>query len=308
MKLHLDTDIGGDMDDLCALVLLLRWPGLEITGITTVADDGGRRAGFVRHVLALAGRHEIPVAAGADVATGHFRYAPAYPPDDANWGSHVPPAPGNVEEAVALLKRSAEQGATLVGIGQFTNFALLERAHPGFLRQSALYLMGGRILDAPPGFPAWLNEDDYNIQLDAASAQFVLERADPTLIPIAMTCQTALRRVDLPRLASAGALGALIVQQAEFCARTDKFDQVYGAQYAGLPHDLINFQHDGLACAIACGWRDGVTISDVRLRIEMRDGWLHEVPDPAGRPVRVVTQVDVAAFHTLWLDVITGDQ
>jgi inosine-uridine nucleoside N-ribohydrolase len=32
MKLHLDTDIGGDMDDLCALAMLLRWPGLEITG------------------------------------------------------------------------------------------------------------------------------------------------------------------------------------------------------------------------------------------------------------------------------------
>jgi len=40
-KVHLDTDLGGDIDDLCALALLLRWPGVEITGITTVIDDGG---------------------------------------------------------------------------------------------------------------------------------------------------------------------------------------------------------------------------------------------------------------------------
>ena len=32
-KIHLDTDIGGDIDDLCALAMLLKWPGLEITGV-----------------------------------------------------------------------------------------------------------------------------------------------------------------------------------------------------------------------------------------------------------------------------------
>ena len=44
VKLHLDTDIGGDMDDLCALALLLRWPDVALTGITTAAEAAGRRA------------------------------------------------------------------------------------------------------------------------------------------------------------------------------------------------------------------------------------------------------------------------
>ena len=44
-KLHLDTDIGGDMDDLCALALLLKLPDVELTGVTTVAEEQGRRAG-----------------------------------------------------------------------------------------------------------------------------------------------------------------------------------------------------------------------------------------------------------------------
>src|SRR5215471_13488469 len=65
IKVHLDTDIGGDIDDLCALALLLNWPDVEITGITTVLEHGGKRAGYARYALALAGRGEVPVAAGA---------------------------------------------------------------------------------------------------------------------------------------------------------------------------------------------------------------------------------------------------
>jgi inosine-uridine nucleoside N-ribohydrolase len=62
-KIHLDTDLGGDIDDICALAMLLRWPDVDLTGITTVAEDNGRRAGYVRYVLELEGRKDIPVAA-----------------------------------------------------------------------------------------------------------------------------------------------------------------------------------------------------------------------------------------------------
>jgi inosine-uridine nucleoside N-ribohydrolase len=47
MRIHLDTDLGSDTDDACALVMLLGWPDVEITGITTVADSEGRRAASV---------------------------------------------------------------------------------------------------------------------------------------------------------------------------------------------------------------------------------------------------------------------
>lgn len=50
-KIHLDTDLGGDIDDLCALAMLLRWRNVELTGITTVAENGGKRAGHTRYVL-----------------------------------------------------------------------------------------------------------------------------------------------------------------------------------------------------------------------------------------------------------------
>ncbi len=32
MRIHLDTDLGGDTDDACALAMLLGWPGVELVG------------------------------------------------------------------------------------------------------------------------------------------------------------------------------------------------------------------------------------------------------------------------------------
>jgi inosine-uridine nucleoside N-ribohydrolase len=55
--IHIDTDLGGDIDDLCALAMLLRWSDdVELNGITTVAEANGRRAGYARYILGLGGR------------------------------------------------------------------------------------------------------------------------------------------------------------------------------------------------------------------------------------------------------------
>src|SRR5437764_1857355 len=121
MKIHVDTDIGGDPDDLCAIAMLLKWPDVRIAGITTVAEDNGRRAGYARYVLKIAGREAIPVKAGADVAGGYFRYEPAYPDELAWWPEAVPPSPNPVDAALELLKAIIEQGAIIVGIGQYSN-------------------------------------------------------------------------------------------------------------------------------------------------------------------------------------------
>jgi purine nucleosidase len=116
-KIHLDTDIGGDMDDLCALAMLLKWPDLEITGVTTVSDEQGRRAGYVHYVLNLMERTDIPCTAGADVSLGYYRYELGYPADEENWPEPIAPRPGSPDKAVSLLKHRIEQGAIIVGIG-----------------------------------------------------------------------------------------------------------------------------------------------------------------------------------------------
>lgn len=39
-KIRLETDVGGDTDDACALAMLLGCPDIEIVGITTTIDRG----------------------------------------------------------------------------------------------------------------------------------------------------------------------------------------------------------------------------------------------------------------------------
>jgi len=306
-RIHLDTDLGGDIDDLCALALLLRWPAAEITGVTTVAEDGGRRAGYARYALALAGRADIPVAAGVDAAYGPYRHPiPAlFPREDRYWPAPVPRAPTPVADALALLKRSVEGGARIVATGPYTNLALLDTAYPGLLRRAALYLMGGHVHPIPDGFPAWGDNMDDNIQFDVASARRVLVASFPTLIPIEVTVQTALRRAHIPALRASGPLGALLARQADALAEDWQIEERYGRPCSGLPDDTINFLHDPLACAVALGW-DGVSIEETRLRLDLRDGWLHEQVDPAGHAVRIVTAVDAARFAQIWVQVMTA--
>ena len=306
MKIHLDTDLGSDIDDLCALAMLLKWPGgVELTGITTVAEDGGRRAGYVRQALALAGRSDTPVAAGADGSVGTFRYPVTLPDEKRYWLEAITPAPAPIGEALLLLKRSVEAGATVVAIGPYTNLRLFDQAYPGLLGTVPLYIMGGHVHEIPPGYPRWDDTADWNVQSDVTAAAHVLECFSLTVIPIEVTVQTALRRAYLPALRAAGSLEVLIAHQMEMFAEDEKHETRYGRTCSGLPDDLINFQHDPLACAVALGW-DGVTIEETRVSVELREDWLHEEAHPDGRPMRVVTGVDAERFDRFWLDVVTG--
>lgn len=94
--------------------------------------------------------------------------------------------------------------------------------------------------------------------------------------------------------------------QAELCARSEQNEQRYGETCPRLPSDIINFQHDPLACAIALGWREGVEMETIPLRFETRESWLYEIPDTNGIPTRLVTKIDGKAFSEYWCDILCG--
>lgn len=306
-RVHLDTDLGGDMDDLCALAMLLRWSEeIDLTGVTTVAEANGRRAGYARYIMQLDGKDNIPVAAGADVSDGYYRYPElGYPEEQRYWPEAIDPSPNDLEMALQLLKQSIEQGVTLIAIGPFTNLYLLDLKHPGILRQAKLFLMGGYIHPIRPGFPEWGNDSDWNIQVDVRSAKHVLENSNPTLIPLTVTVETALRRSYLPGLRKSGSLAQLIARQAEAFALDEQNEIKYGETCEGLPNDIINFLHDPLACAIALGWDEGIEVEELPLVFEEQDGWLHERLETFGKLTRVVTKVDGARFNEFWFRKIT---
>lgn len=307
MKVHLDTDLGGDIDDLCALAMLLRWQGVQIIGITTVAEAEGKRAGYVHYSLNLEGKDDIPIAAGADVSQGYYRYAElGYPPEERYWSEKITPLATESDKAIELLKQSIEQEAIIIGIGPFTNLYLLDVKYPGILKQAKLFLMGGFVYPIRNGFPNWGNDFDWNIQVDVKSAKHVLENSNPTLIPLTVSVETALRRAYLKDLESAGKLGQLLARQAREFAVDENMESKFGENCEGLPNDIINFQHDSLACAIAVGWNEGVEICEIPLKLSVKDDWLHEEVDVSGKMTKVVTRINGNRFNEFWLETIAN--
>jgi inosine-uridine nucleoside N-ribohydrolase len=299
IRVHLDTDLGSDTDDLCALAMLLGWPDVELTGITTVNDPGGVRAGYVAFALEHAGRTDIPVAAGAEGSLGGFYVPLAFP---EYWPAPIEPRPSPPGEALRLMADGIDAGATVVAIGPYTNLAAFEAWRPGALGDAGTVVMGGHLPAAPEGYPPWGMRDDFNVQQDATAARVVFDRCAPTVVPVPTCLRVTLRRRDLGRLRAAGPLGSLLADQGERHAvdngRTD-----LPADYPALPEDLLNFQYDPLACAVAVRW-SGVEIGELGVVLSFEGRLLRMDLDADAVPMRIVTDVDAEAFSDVWLEAV----
>jgi purine nucleosidase len=295
LRLHIDTDFAGDTDDACAIAMLLGWPGVEIAGITTTADPDGRRAGYLAYLLDLAGRGDIPIAAGGPISLTTGR--PMGEPADHQrfWGVPVEPRPSPPGAALDLLATSVETGATILAIGPWTNLAALPAGTGGV----PVVAMGGWVHPPAPDLPPWEPDMDWNVQCDPDAAITLLRGADLTLATLTATMRAHLRAADLPRLTASGPVGALLARQA-LAHGTEHRMADLGAAYAGLPDDLLNFQYDPVAAAVAVGWT-GATLATERLVPVREGGVLRFAPDPAGYPVKVLVDVDGPAFAETWL-------
>jgi purine nucleosidase len=300
MLIHLDTDLGGDPDDACALAYLLGRADAELVGITTTIDPDGMRAAQVRHVLELARRTGVPVAAGArrELTSGREvgpRTGPPYWPDGL---VAAPSPPGAASE---LLLRGIERGATIVAIGPLTNLAELELAHPGSLARVPVVAMGGWVTPPAPGLPPHGPQDDWNVQWDTRAAEIVAAAAtDLALATLPATMRAHLTGRDLPRLRASGPVGELLARQGDAHSRDHGMVDL-PPRFGGLPRDLLNFHYDPVACAVALE-SPACRVTTLRLAGACGEDGVFRWPiDPAGRPARVLLDVDDAAFREEWI-------
>jgi purine nucleosidase len=301
MRVHLDTDFAGDTDDAAALVMLLGWPQAEIVGITTTADPDGRRAGYVEYVLQIAGRSDIPVSAGAPRSLTTGLEMGAVPDHEHYWGSaEVTPRPAPDGAATDLLDQSVQAGALLIGIGPWTNLALLEHRSPGALSRVPVVVMGGWARRPADGLPQWGPDLDWNVQCDTSAALSVFtssERLSLVTFPESLGAQ--LRGAHVSRLEASGPLGQLLARQA--LSHRDEYQVTdLAQQYPGLPDDLLNFQYDPAACAVALGW-ESVRSRTTRLRPVLAGGILRFEESARGKHVDALSSVSRDDFAEQWL-------
>jgi purine nucleosidase/pyrimidine-specific ribonucleoside hydrolase len=188
----IDTDPG--IDDAVAILCALNSPELDIRGITTVAGNIGiatttRNAG---RILALAGRGEVPVIAGAPGPLERKGFDVAEIHGEDGLGGVVfpdPTCPPAGSDAAAWLARLLDDlpahTLDLLALGPLTNIARLILDRPDAARRArGIVAMGGAIREPGNVGP----RAEFNLAADPEAARIVLSSGLPiTLIPLDVT-------------------------------------------------------------------------------------------------------------------------
>jgi pyrimidine-specific ribonucleoside hydrolase len=226
--LVIDTDPG--IDDALAILLALASPEVDLRLVTSVHGNVElpQTTENARRVLHLAGRSDVPVAAGARASLVHPQ------PERAGHvhgtaglgGVELAPSPAPLDPrpavvALAELLVGSPEPVTVASIGPMTNLALLLGVYPdAAARIGRLVVMGGSAARGGNVTAA----AEFNVWADPEAAHAVLTAGLPTtLVGLDVTLPTVLGEDGIARFAAAGPIGtqaAAILQQYLDHART----------------------------------------------------------------------------------------
>jgi len=218
----IDTDPG--IDDAVAILHALASPAFDILGLTTVAGNIGiatttRNAG---RILALAGRADIPVIAGAAAPLSRKGFDTVEIHGDDGLGGVAFPEPlgPHRDDAVAWLAATLDAHPTgaidILALGPLTNIAKLVLDHPQAARRvGRVIAMGGAVHEPGNVGP----KAEFNIAADPEAAEIVFRAGLPlVLVPLDVT-----RRVR----ASRAYTDALTASDHSFAASSGQLIDAY---------------------------------------------------------------------------------
>lgn len=194
-RVIIDTDPG--VDDALALLLAMRSPELQIEAITPVAGNVPLELTLPNalRLVEIAGRTDIPVAAGAKAPLLRRLVTATYAHGENGLGGAVFPEPTTkpvAETAAGIIQRIVRKypgEVTLITIGPLTNVATALNSDPelaGMVR--GLVMMGGS-LSGGNITPA----AEFNIYVDPEAARIVFQSGIPiTMVGLDVTRKTSL--------------------------------------------------------------------------------------------------------------------
>jgi inosine-uridine nucleoside N-ribohydrolase len=268
----IDCDPGHD--DAIAILLALGSPEVELRGITTVAGnqtlDKTTRNALV--VLEVAGRSDVPVAAGADAPLRRALRTAAHVHGESGLdGPELPePSAEPVDaEAADFLAELLEPGVVLVPTGPLTNVALLLRRHPDVReRLERIVWMGGSIGEGNVTPAA-----EFNAFVDPEAAAAVFASGIPlTMVGLDVTHKALFTRAHGERLRGCGRAGRFVAELSDFFQafheRSYRFDgsPIHDAMAVGHVIDptLLDTRRVNVAVETASELCDGRTVVDLR--------------------------------------------
>ena len=115
----LDTDIGSDIDDTWALIMMLNSPELDIKLITSTTGNTVERAKIIAKLLEISGHTEIPIGIGVN-PDNHVCNQAAWVKD-----YNLADYPGQIYDdgvqAITETIMSSQKEITLICIGPLPN-------------------------------------------------------------------------------------------------------------------------------------------------------------------------------------------
>jgi inosine-uridine nucleoside N-ribohydrolase len=233
----LDCDPGHD--DAIALLLALGSPEVELRGVSAVAGNQTleKTTANALRVLELAGRPEVPVAAGSPrPLVRELHVAENVHGETGLDGPDLPQpqAEPSGQHAVDFLAERID-GATLVATGPLTNVALLLARHPE-ARPERIVLMGGAIAEGNVTPAA-----EFNIWADPEAAARVFESGlDLTMVGLDVTHRAIVTPAHAEQLRASGRVGKAVAELLDFYGVFHR--EVYG--FDGSPvHDAVAVAH-----------------------------------------------------------------
>lgn len=300
----LDCDPGHD--DALAIALALARPELRVLGITTVGGNAPLRETTrnALRVLALLGRPDVPVAAGASQPLVRaLETAPEVHGDSGLDGADLPEPLSEVrpEGALEFLRATlaaSPEPVALIPTGPLTNVALLLRTYPEIARKIAhVCLMGGAMRAGN-----WTPAAEFNIWVDPEAARIVFRSG----LPVTMCGLDVTHRAlfGLPEIARMEALGT---PAARVFADLLRFFTRFHLERYGTSDTPI---HDAVAVA-AVALPGLVTTQRYHVDVEVSGDITRgrTVVDDRGQPgqspnVDVALDIDRAVFADLLIDAV----
>ncbi len=201
-KIIIDTDPG--VDDTMAIFFALCSPELEVAGLTTIFGNVHTELATTNalRLLEIAGRTDIPVAAGAaDALTGPFEGPVPFVHGADGQGDINLPEPAGTALDISAAQFIVEQlrahpgEITLAPIGPLTNIALALRLEPRITEWvDEVVLMGGNALAPGNASPA----GEANIRNDPEAADLVFGADWPvTMVGLDVTLRVQMTPADI---------------------------------------------------------------------------------------------------------------
>jgi len=205
-RIILDTDPG--VDDALAIFLALRSPELHVEAVTPVS--GNVPLSFTLpnalRLLEIAGRPEIPVAAGAAVPLVRRLVTAAYVHGNNGLGGvefpepKIKPVAENATDLIRRIVRENPGEITIVAVGPLTNIATVLKVDPAIAPMIKSFVLMGGALSGGNITPA----AEFNFYVDPEAARIVFDSGVPiTMVGLDVTNKVLLHESQVRVLEAA---------------------------------------------------------------------------------------------------------